>query len=69
MRSGWIGQGAAGLMRSGNRCVDGERREGLRASGGQLEDGRSGELEENTWPGRSEQWLETETESNAGDRG
>ena len=47
-------------MRSANRCVDGERRESPRASGGQLEDGRSGELEESTWRGRSEQGLETE---------
>ncbi len=49
----WVGQ-------SGN----GERRECLRASGGWLEDGRSGELKESTWPGRSEQGLVTGTESN-----
>ena len=42
-----------------------EKRESLRASGGQFEDGGSGELEDRTWPGRSEQGLETETESNA----
>ena len=49
-----VGQVTAGLIRSGNRRVDGEKRESPRASGGQLEDGRSGELEERTWPGISE---------------
>lgn len=37
----------------------------MRASGGQLEDGRSGELEESARPVRNE--LELETESNAED--
>ena len=60
-----VGQVAVGLMRNGNRCVDGKKRESLRASGGQFEDGGSGELEDRTWPGRSKQGLETETESNA----
>lgn len=32
--------------------------------GGQLEDGRSGELKESTWPGRSEHGLETGAKSN-----
>lgn len=44
-----VGQITAGLMRGGNRYVDGERREYLRASGGQLEDHRSWELGESTW--------------------
>ena len=47
---------------SEDRCVDGERRESLRLSGGQLEDGRSEGLEERTWPGRSEQELKTDRE-------
>lgn len=50
---GWVGQ-----------LGDGERRESPRTSDGQLEDGRSGELRESAWPGRSEQGLETGTESN-----
>lgn len=41
-----VGQVAAGLMRSGNRYVDGEKREIPQAFGGQLEDGRCGELKE-----------------------
>lgn len=49
-----VGQVIAGLMKSGNKCVDGEKRESPRAPGGQLEDDMSGEVEERTWPGRSE---------------
>lgn len=41
---GGVSQVTARLMSSGNRCVDRERRKSPRASGGQLEDGRSGEL-------------------------
>ena len=58
---------AAELMRSGNKCVDWEKKENPRASGGQLEDGRYGELEESTWPGRSEQGLEMRAMQWAGD--
>lgn len=65
-------QVTATLWRSGSRCMDGwgksgdeERMESQRASGGQLEIGRSGGggLKENTWPGRSSPGLETGTES------
>lgn len=42
---------------------DGERKESPGASGGQLDDGTSRELQESTWPGRSELGLETRTES------
>ena len=58
MRSGRTGQVTAGLIRSGNRCLDGERRESLRASGGQVEDGRSGELEESTLGEVSRGWRQ-----------
>lgn len=40
-----------------------ERRKSLRASGGRLGNGRSGELKGNTWPGRSEQGLETDRDT------
>ena len=36
------------MRESGNRCVGGRGR--LRASSGWLEDGRSGECEDSTWP-------------------
>lgn len=39
-----------------------ERRKSLRASGGRLGNGRSGELKGNTWPG-SEQGLETDRDT------
>lgn len=55
-------------MRRGNRCVDGEKkRESERASGGQLDDTRSVELEESAWPVRNE--LETESVAAERDRG
>ena len=41
---GGVDQVTAGLMRSGTRFLDGERRESPRASGGQLDNGRSGKL-------------------------
>ena len=47
MRSGLCRQVIAGLVRSGNRCVDGERRAGPRASGGQVDN-----FTEGTWQKR-----------------